>query len=156
MNDAPRLEDSPDFFGHSIFCDDIRQEIDGKVTYVGAYTGNVMLVRAPLPIALPKFCIGIAFAQRRKLFTPDIGIRIFIPGDSDEKASIEAQFTGPFELPEGGDDTYVRMTANTVFSPFPITQPGAIKVFFTDDMDIRQELVPAEATPDATASPPPS
>jgi hypothetical protein len=125
---APKLE-APDFFGYSIFCDDIRQEIDGKVTYVGVYSG-AMAIRAKLPIVLPKFCIGIVFAQRRPLFTPDIGIRIFVPGDSDEKASIEAQFSGPFELPEEktAEATMVRMTANVVFSPFPINNAGAIKV----------------------------
>jgi hypothetical protein len=28
---------APDIYGNTIFCDDVRFEIDGKITYVGTY-----------------------------------------------------------------------------------------------------------------------
>lgn len=42
--------------GYAIFCDDIRHEVSGKRTIVGAYGGN-LIFRAGLDQAIPKFCI---------------------------------------------------------------------------------------------------
>ena len=41
----------------TIYCDDIRQEIGGKLTYVGVYSGS--LLAAAFPVALPKFCVAV-------------------------------------------------------------------------------------------------
>lgn len=123
----------PDFYGNTIFCDDIRIEIDGKITYVGAYNSGVMLVRADFPIVIPKFCFGIAFYQRKDLYRPNLGLRIFMPGDSDEKASIEADLQAPIldtsaELSNAHGKLYHLSGTNMVLSPFTIDQPGLIKV----------------------------
>src|SRR6266849_4932270 len=34
---------APDFYGNTIFCDDIRLELEGKITYVGVYTGSLLV-----------------------------------------------------------------------------------------------------------------
>jgi hypothetical protein len=44
--------------GFVIFCDDIRHEIGDKATYVGVYTGQMILV-GNLPMTLPKLCAAI-------------------------------------------------------------------------------------------------
>ena len=41
----------------TIFCDDIRDEVSGKVTYVGTYMSH--LYAKNFPLSLPKFCIAI-------------------------------------------------------------------------------------------------
>ncbi|WGR91963.1 hypothetical protein MTX20_27350 [Bradyrhizobium sp. ISRA435] len=80
-------------------------------------------------MTLAKFGIAITFAQKRELFVPNIGIRIFLPGDTDEKASIEAD-TGPgATIPVLDDDMpMIMMGAQMIFSPLVISQPGVIKV----------------------------
>lgn len=40
----------------AIYCDDVRQEIGNKRTYVGVYTGD-LVVAAELPVVLPKLAI---------------------------------------------------------------------------------------------------
>src|SRR5208282_5784869 len=41
----------------AIFCDDIRQEVGNKLSYMGCYTGQ-MFVQA-FPLALPKVCVAM-------------------------------------------------------------------------------------------------
>jgi hypothetical protein len=131
----PKTAPVPDFYGNTIFCDDIRLELDGKVTYVGAYNSGVMLVRASFPLVIPKFCFAIAFYQRKDLYVPSLGLRVFVPGDGDEKASIEADLQGPIvndpqpkNLSNEHGVLYHMASTNMVLSPFTIEQPGLIKV----------------------------
>lgn len=44
------------FYGHVVFCDDVRQEIDGKLTLVGVYNGN-LTVFGGFPAVLPRLCV---------------------------------------------------------------------------------------------------
>lgn len=122
---APVLETPPDIQGFSIFCDDIRSEIDGKQTLVGSYLGREMMVRSAFPVTLPKFCISMHFIQRIEIFTPELGIRVFLPGDSDDNASIQGEFTA--EVPHGAGPM-ISLVTNVVFAPLVLTEPGEIKV----------------------------
>lgn len=140
------LLDTPDWFGNTIFCDDIRQEFDGKVTFVGTYSG-VMIVHVPFPLLLPKFGFGISFSQKKSLFVPNLTLRIFLPGDADDAPSIQtdtsevsagaaaqqAAMNSPLPSP---DQKFIGLRANLIFSPLTITQPGWIKVRIVrgDDM----------------------
>lgn len=42
---------------HSIFCDDIRHEVGGKISYIGAYSGRLFV--PSFPVIVPKLCIAI-------------------------------------------------------------------------------------------------
>lgn len=44
-------------FGYSIFCDDIREELGGKISYMGVYNGALQ-VHSDAPVSIPK--LGIA------------------------------------------------------------------------------------------------
>lgn len=55
-------------FGTTTFCDDIRQEVGGKLTFVGVYTEDMVVVTDELPAMLPTFATHT---------------RIMIPGDMD-------------------------------------------------------------------------
>ena len=46
--------------GFVIFCDDIRHEISGKSTYVGVYSGQMVLT-GNLPVTLPQLYAAITF-----------------------------------------------------------------------------------------------
>jgi hypothetical protein len=121
----------PDFFGHTVFCDDIRFEMDGKLTFVGVYANGVMPTPADFPLTLPKFCFSLIFNQRKDLFVPSLGLRIFLPGDPEENSSIQAEVNGPQVPPSVGNPTdgeYSMIGSNLVLAPFTIEKPGRIRV----------------------------
>jgi len=60
--------------GHVLFCDDIREEVTGKITYIGSYT-NVMFVRV-LPATIPQFCIVVTILTEVD-DTDDLTIKVF-------------------------------------------------------------------------------
>ena len=45
-----------DQYGYSIFCDDIRNEPGGKLSFIGCYNG-VILISGQFPLVLPKLCV---------------------------------------------------------------------------------------------------
>lgn len=44
-------------FAYSTICDDVRQEVNGKMSYMGVYQGNMLC--QGFPLQLPKLCVGI-------------------------------------------------------------------------------------------------
>jgi hypothetical protein len=131
-----------DFYGYTIFCDDIRHEVGGKVTFVGVYTKH-MYVHDAFPCLLPKFGVWIQYNQHPDHIVKPIKFFIYLPGDKDDGPSIILQ------VPEGGTNdaiaksgylkrnlslsdeinpTFVGMGSSNVFSPFIIPAPGLIMV----------------------------
>ena len=72
--------------GHTVFCDDIRHEINGKITLVGTYT-NIMYISGSLPHVLPKFCLGIVFREAKDSLD-NVTIKIFFPGDDENPIGV--------------------------------------------------------------------
>jgi hypothetical protein len=71
-----------------------------------------------------------------EIFRPDIGARIFLPGDADDKASIEAEVQNPADkeiqkvapMADKERGPYAMMATHFMFAPFVIPEPGLIKV----------------------------
>jgi hypothetical protein len=61
--------------GFTIFCDDIRRELGGKITLVGIYRAE-MLIQGKLPIVLPK--LGIAILLQTPVERPLQRLRLMI------------------------------------------------------------------------------
>jgi hypothetical protein len=131
--------DPPEAFGYTIFCDGIRIEIGGKLTYVGVYQSGTMLVPGSFPATMPKLALGIVYKQRHDKVVLPFTLWIFLPGDADDKPSIIAEM--PEEAAraaiEEAKATAERMTAEGVFAtlnsqfaitPLHIAQPGLLKV----------------------------
>lgn len=131
-----------DFYGYSIFCDDIRQEATGKITFVGVYT-NHMVVHGSFPFLLPKLGVWIQYNQRPEHVVKPIRFAIFLPTDAEDSPSIvmempEAQteeaiaksgyLARDFSLSDDENPTFVGLGTQTVFSPFIIPSPGLIRV----------------------------
>lgn len=56
-------------YGYCIFCDDIRNEPGGKLSFIGCYNA-VMFVGREFPLALPKFCVHFYVFSPRRNLTP--------------------------------------------------------------------------------------
>lgn len=156
--------DSEDYFAHTIFCDDIREEIGGKATYVGVYRSGRLFVHTGFPVALPKFGFAVTYGQKRNSFVQPKALRVFLPGDKDDEPSIEAEFPLMDEnatlskLPEGADATFIVGMAHLLFAPLLIKQPGKIQVRAVrgDEMirlgSLEVHLAPEAKPSDPTAS----
>ena len=73
--------------GHSIFCDDIRQEISGKRTIIGMYATHLFVPH--IPCTLPMLSIYITF--RDEISSPsDVIFRVFFERFEGDQ-SIESQ-----------------------------------------------------------------
>jgi len=124
-------------FGYSIFCDDLREEVRNKFTYVGVYNDS-LVVDSDFPVTLPRFCIVATYAQRNSDDTRPIKLRVTMPGTDGpevivEGAIPETTFTGPDD-PEL-EDPITFAAVNILLSPFTIHAPGLILVraFYGDE-----------------------
>jgi hypothetical protein len=139
------LIERPDVFGSTVFCDDTRIELSGKLIHIGVYQG-VMVIQVPFPATLPTFSFAISIAQRVNIFNPKITYRIFLPGDPDDASSDEASIvvetneTAPGQMNKHADTVadafgvpeeerkFVLSSSNMGFTTLQIKQPGQIKV----------------------------
>jgi hypothetical protein len=123
--------------GYVIFCDDIRHEFGGKLTFVGVYDG-IMYAHGDFPFMLPKFGIAIRYMELRDAgLKDDVTIRIYMPGQ-DENG--EPAFGGTLPTQELRDTIkphpdvdpglprYLNIGTNLIFAPLIIPQKGMIKV----------------------------
>ncbi|WP_143149072.1 hypothetical protein [Hyphomicrobium sp. CS1BSMeth3] len=118
------------FFGSTIFCDDIRSELGKKFSLIGVYQHKI-LVHAPFPVALPKLGLWITYQEDPREPISAMSLRIYIPGDPDDRASISADIEKPKEDPvplNAAPDVKRILTFHFTISPFPINQAGKIKV----------------------------
>jgi hypothetical protein len=77
-----------DRYGYSIFCDDIRNEAGGKLSFIGCYNG-VIFISGQFPLVLPKLCVHThIFSPASQPFS-SIVVRCYLPGD-DKPFSEEA------------------------------------------------------------------
>jgi hypothetical protein len=130
---------SPDIYGYTVFCDDVRQELGGKTSFIGVYS-DTMLVHGEFPLTLPKFGFGISLLQRREIFEANVEVQIFLPGDGEESPSIALQGSEAVEgavaaqtaaqvegLPKG-DERIIAMHLNVIAAPLIFKEPGIMKV----------------------------
>jgi len=129
---------TPEIYGYTIFCDDIRQEVGGKITFVGVYSGT-MFIHGEFPVTLPKFAFGISLMQRREILEPNIQLQIFLPGDAEDSPSIGGHISETVEGAVGaeaarpvegrwGDEPIVAMHMNLIAAPLVIKESGIMKV----------------------------
>ena len=79
-------------YGYSIFCDDIRSEAGGKLSFIGCYNA-VMMTAQKFPLMLPKFCIHFhVFSPATQPYT-SVTARCYVPGEQEPIAE------EPIEVP---------------------------------------------------------
>ncbi len=123
-------------WGFSLFCDDIRAELGGKLSVMGIYqTEMVFPSNVVFPSIYPKFCILIKYYELRNVFNDDIIVRVFFPGDTKESPSLVLPFpssvrntTNPAYPLEEDQEHLFNISFPLMLSPFPIKQEGFLKV----------------------------
>jgi hypothetical protein len=133
--------DAPDFHGFTVFCDEIRPEASGKMLHIGAYAGQHMIVHGAFPFLLPRLGIAVTYCQRKRVEIFPVKLCIFLPGDPEDKPSIETEIPSePIHagieekkkfhsfIPEEERGKFTNIHANLNFSSLQIKKPGFLKV----------------------------
>jgi hypothetical protein len=157
-------------FGHTLFCDDIRHEINGKITYVGTYRSE-LIVFGSLPAVLPKFVVAIWYHEQPGESDEPIEFRVFLPGDESDKPTYTSRIDPDIrqnisidDLPpvDEGSIRFFTFTVPIVVSPLILKQEGKIKVrAYRGDSEIRlgslivrsQQPPPKPEQPEQSAPP---
>lgn len=108
-----------------IFCDDIRHESTGKVTFVGTYTSGILT--AGFPTTLAKLGVAIRLRSSSDNLIETLAVRILFD-DIVLKEWEPPEDDPPLSAPEG-DIVYTQ--CYFLLSPVKIEQPGNLKVKVT-------------------------
>jgi hypothetical protein len=132
-------------YGYSIFCDDIRNEAGGKLSFVGCYNG-VIFISDQFPLVLPKLCVHTHILSPASQPFSSIVVRCYLPGD--EKPFYEE----PIETPKPSEQTelvvnlktdtgaplFIVAATSLIFMPLELRCSGLMRVRALIDAD--QEL----------------
>jgi hypothetical protein len=130
-------------YGITYFCDDIRFEQQNKFSLIGCYGPDIVLHQA-LPAIMPKFCALIQVRFPAEPRSPG-KISIYLPEREPiliSEWSEEKEYTPdePHRLDDEKDKDLITQRAflfPCIFSPFPISKEGHIKV----RMEYRSEII---------------
>lgn len=154
--------DTPDVFGHTIFCDDIRFEADGKMSFIGSY-GGAMTVHAAFPAALPKFGFAVTLWQAVQVARKDFVVKIFLPGDDEEKAPPIEMRGDPNAIPDPGPEAkFLVASMQFLSAPLVLKSPGVIrsralidgKLYRLGSLSVSQGPIPTASKPTIDGSNP--
>jgi hypothetical protein len=87
-----------DPFGVAIFCDDIREEVGGKISLIGCYGVDMQFQGVSFPVVLPKFGIFVTARLPIDRATPPIRFLVYFPGDSEDAPSMAFDVPLPEEI----------------------------------------------------------
>jgi hypothetical protein len=132
--------------GFAIFCDDIRDEVSGKISLIGIYH-SLMVIHGPFPATLPKFGFFIEILEPAKLILErdfPIELSIYLPGDEEGKPSIHnilppdpvAAKEELASLPwEPTRPLLAHITLKWIIAPFHLKESGTIRILagYKDD-----------------------
>ncbi len=126
----------------TIYCDDIRQEVSGKLSYIGAYSTS--LIVASFPITLPKLCVSIRIISPVQNPIESLTVQILKDDEvlqelviDDEQLAKSRESIPNLSSDEQQDGVQV-FHAMTAFSPIQFDGPCALRVRAqTEDEEIR-------------------
>lgn len=122
----------------TIFCDDIRQEVGGKISLIGVYNG-VMYV-PQFPVTLPKLWLMASLTMPRK--EPPKSLTIRVTKNDEPLADLDATPEYLEELANARDPVVsvpndlqrvVTSQAQLCFAPLVIDKPTLLRVVATTD-----------------------
>ncbi|MEI8393661.1 MAG: hypothetical protein WCF85_02920 [Rhodospirillaceae bacterium] len=118
----------------AIFCDDIREEIGNKHSFMGVYSGQLVINRYPCLLQTFAVHVWIAFDDLSELDQVSIKLDVFsdthvFPIDENALAALREKFS-QIEPAEKGNDTVGKpqLSVNIGFSPLELKEDGTITV----------------------------
>ena len=106
----------------TIFCDDVRHELGGKLSYMGVYNG-VLFVPA-FPVTLPKLCLVINVLTPAEKPFAKLVLRVL----TNEEVLIEEDFDETQYTVRENEDRLLIFPSIFVFSPCQLDGPCILRV----------------------------
>jgi len=116
----------------TIFCDDIRHEVAGKVSYIGVYSGRLLV--PTFPATLPKLCIAMTLVTPATTPFRKLSLRVLkdsevlVQGALDEAKLIDLVDKTDEAPTSEHNDRVAMLQSYFVFSPFQVDAPCVIRV----------------------------
>ncbi len=142
----------------TVFCDDIRHELGGKLSFIGVYTGHLFV--STFPVTLPKLCLALTAITPAAQPFQKLDLRILKDDEVLAEASLdEAMLSGianaAADLDSEGDGKKSGvqvLNSLFVFSPFQIDAPCRLRIrAITESGELKGlPLMIAEALSDAS------
>jgi hypothetical protein len=115
----------------TIFCDDIRQEIGSKQSFMGVY--NADLVVGEFPVSLIRFCALVKIQFPLDTAAQSILIRIFdndtpIAEISAPDGALQAARAAVLQKGEIAEDQTITFSTAIQFAPLNLSQPTVLRV----------------------------
>jgi hypothetical protein len=112
LSDASHRTRTP--YGFTIFCDDLRQEANGKVIYIGVYSADMIIYGSP-PMLLPTFVAATTYRERPGESDAPVKIKMFLPGNDAAAVELDLPIATMRSVQlapeiEGGDRMYSALT----------------------------------------------
>lgn len=120
-------------FIQTIYCDDIRHEVNGKLSYIGVYRS--VLYVTTFPTTLPKFCISniVTTPIQRPFKKLNLRIRkddevLFEMPISEDKLDEAMQDSNASDLAQHGPERCLSFNFMTAFAPMQFDGPCVLRV----------------------------
>lgn len=113
-----------------IYCDDVREEIGNKQSFIGVYSGDLIIAGA-LPAVLPRLCVVSTLILPRSDDIGSVRIRIMqgdqclLESDGLRPPLEEVGSSNPEEAPE---EQLLRIAFVVVLSPFQVDEETVLRV----------------------------
>jgi len=128
-------------FAVAIYCDDIRQEIGGKHSFMGVY--NADLVVLELPTSLLKFCIHVRVQFPVDTIAERLRIKVFdnetvIAEVSIPDGTIQEARASIMSAAATADSNSLAFATMIQFTSMQLKEPTSIRVWaIVDDIEIK-------------------
>lgn len=114
-----------------IFCDDVRQEVGHKHSFIGVYSGDLLVKR--LPVVLPRLCVVMSLTLPEADECDSVHFRIM---QGDQCLLKTDDFSAPNKSATAEQD--MRITVVAVMSPFQVDDETSLQVVAQlDDTEIQ-------------------
>jgi hypothetical protein len=110
-------------YGTTIFCEDIRDEVDNKKTYVGVF-GTVLLIKGSLPAIIPQLALAVTLLEPIQTATGPLNIKIYLPGTAGDEVAMDIEL--PVERNTARNDPEFDATAEYVGSMLSFKFPPLV------------------------------
>lgn len=119
-----------DRYAHALYCDDIRQEANGKVMFLGCYQSDLIIYGKP-PTVLPKLCVNIWVVTPTENPFKSLHVKLLHGEKEIASANVHAEKHG--DRPQSGDRPRMSIVTQVVLSPFQIEKEGTLRAMVEAD-----------------------
>jgi hypothetical protein len=150
------MKQNADRFVNAIFCDDIRQEVGNKVSFMGCYQGELFVPFVPM--MLPKLCVQVTISTTVERPIKSLTVRLDHGVNQLAVIEVPADDFVRFATPAAEDAFQWSVHVGVMLSPFTITEPGELRVVvITEEGEmsgphLRLKVMPAEPLAPAVAA----